>query len=243
MIAFHNTDTVGSIVARHPALSRVFEAEGIDYCCGGKRPLEEVCRQKGLDVAALLAKLEASASESSGESIVDAAAMSLVELADHIEQTHHAYLKRELPRLDAMIAKVASVHGRNDARLSQVRRTFTGLSAELTSHLMKEEQILFPMIRRLDSSSSAPSFHCGSLASPIAQMEHEHDDAGSALERICELTDGYAPPDWACNTYRAMLDGLAHLEHDMHQHVHKENNVLFPRALQRESQLATKGSV
>ncbi len=241
MNAFQIHDTVGAIVARRPALSRVFEQEGIDYCCGGKKALDEVCREKGVDPAGLLAKLEASASALTDEPVVDAAAMSLAELADHIEETHHAYLRRELPRLDAMTEKVASVHGEKDARLAEIRRTFLTLSDELTSHMMKEEQILFPMIRRLDASKTAPAFHCGSLANPIAQMEHEHDEAGSALERLRTLTDGYTPPEWACNTYRAMLDGLAHLERDMHQHVHKENNVLFPRALVRETQFAARG--
>jgi len=241
MEEFQITDTVGSIVARRPALSRVFEREGIDYCCGGKKALDEVCRKKGLDPAELLAKLEANASTNADEPVVDAAAMSLARLADHIEQTHHAYLRRELPRLDAMTEKVARVHGDKDARLTAIRRTFLALSDEMTSHMMKEEQILFPMIRRLDASETALAFHCGSLANPIAQMEHEHDEAGSALERLCTLTDGYTPPDWACNTYRAMLDALSQLEQDMHQHVHKENNILFPRALGREAQLAGGG--
>jgi len=238
MSAFELSDTVGEIVAQRPALSRVFEEEAIDYCCGGKKTLEEVGRERGRDPAVLLAKLEAYASRPADEPVVDAASMSLAELADHIVRTHHTYLRSELPRLDAMTQKVASVHGDKDARLAQVRQTFLGLSDELTSHMMKEEQILFPMIRQLDAGEGAQAFHCGSLAGPIAQMEHEHDDAGSALERMRELTDGYTPPDWACNTYRALLDGLAHLERDLHQHIHKENNVLFPRAAERESQLA-----
>lgn len=241
MSTFQIHDTVGAIVARRPALSRVFEQQGIDYCCGGKKALDQVCREKGLDPAELLAKLEASASAPTDELVVDPVAMSLAELADHIEQTHHAYLRRELPRLDAMTEKVASVHGDKDARLAEIRRTFRALSSELTSHTMKEEQVLFPTIRQLDASKTAPTLHCGSLANPIAQMEHEHDEAGSALERLRMLTDGYTPPEWACNTYRAMLDGLAHLERDLHQHVHKENNVLFPRALVRESKLAAGG--
>lgn len=240
MSAFQVHDTVGAIVAQRPALSRVFEQEGIDYCCGGKKALDEVCREKGLDPAGLLAKLEAHASTRADESVVDAAAMSLSELADHIERTHHAYLRRELPRLYAMTEKVASVHGDKDARLDEIRRTFLALADEMTSHMMKEERILFPMIRRLSESKTAPAFHCGSLANPIAQMEHEHEQSGSALERLRTLTDGYTPPEWACNTYRAMLDGLAHLERDMHQHVHKENNILFPQAIKRETERTGK---
>ena len=104
----------------------------------------------------------------------------------------------------------------------------------MRDHFAKEEQILFPMVQQLDASETAPAFHCGSLANPIGQMESEHTEAGSALEELRELTDGYAPLDWACNTYRAMLDALARLEQDLHLHIHKENNLLFPRALEME---------
>ncbi|MFQ5790463.1 MAG: iron-sulfur cluster repair di-iron protein [Acidobacteriota bacterium] len=234
MSAFEIYDTVGDIVARVPTLSRVFEQAGIDYCCGGKKTLQEACREKRLDPQGFLGRLEGAQSLGDEEVVVDAAAMPLAELADHIEQTHHAYLRSELPRLNAMTEKVASVHGDKEPRLGELRNAFLALAQELSSHMMKEEQILFPMVRQLDASEAAPMFHCGSLANPIRQMEMEHDHAGSALERQRELTDGYQPPEWACNTYRAMLDALAHLERDLHQHIHKENNVLFPRALEME---------
>jgi regulator of cell morphogenesis and NO signaling len=237
-IAIELENTVGQLVARHPRLSRVFEEAGVDYCCGGKRPLAEACRQKGLDPAAFVARLEEAAAKANGQDYVDAAAMSLAELADHIELAHHAYLKQELPRLDFLTAKVSNVHGQHDNRLHEIRRVFLQFAGEISVHMMKEEQILFPMIRRLASSESPLSFHCGSIANPIRQMELEHHDAGDALEQFRSLTDGYTPPDWACNTYRALLDALAGLERDMHQHVHKEDNVLFPRALAREAELA-----
>jgi regulator of cell morphogenesis and NO signaling len=234
MSAFQLTDTVGSVVRRRPALAQVFERQGIDYCCGGKKTLEEVCAAKGIDPQTILNVLEKGAASSDNTEDVDVMAMSLTELADLIERTHHAYLYSELPRLDKMTEKVASVHGGRDARLSQVRATFLALVREMYGHMMKEEEILFPMIRRLESSQTTPAFHCGSLANPIRQMELEHDEAGWALEKIRTLTDDYAPPEWACNTYRAMLDSLARLESDMHQHVHRENNVLFPRAMEME---------
>lgn len=231
-------DTVGQVVARHPVLARVFEEARIDYCCGGKRTLEVVCREKGLDPQSFLARLSQSASSTDGENFVDAAAMSLSELVDHILETHHAYLRDELPRLNMLTEKVAAVHGAEDPRLVDVRKAFAGLANEMASHMMKEEQVLFPMIRRLEESDTLPMFHCGSVANPIRQMEREHHDAGAALDCLRTLTDGYAPPDWACNTYRAMLDSLARLERDMHQHVHKEDNVLYPRAIRREAELA-----
>lgn len=231
MSSFRVHDTVGDVVTRYPVLSRVFEEMGIDYCCGGKKTLDEVCRAKGLDSKTLLGKLEESVSARDVPA-VDAAAMPLTELADHIVQTHHAYLYSEFPRLDEMIDKVISTHGEKDPRLHQVKKTYSALSRELISHMAKEEQVLFPMVRQLDASATAPAFHCGSLANPLRQMELEHDQAGAALEELRELTDGYTPPDWACNTYRALLDALLHLEQDLHQHIHKENNVLFPRALE-----------
>lgn len=233
-------ETVGQLVARHPALTRFLEAARIDYCCGGKKTLAEVCREKQLDPQAFLATLEQAASNCAGEDVFDAGAASLTDLADHILQTHHAYLRQELPRLDMLTERVASVHGGDDPRLREVRTTLLALAAELTSHMMKEEQILFPMIRRLDASDALPEFHCGSVANPIRQMELEHHDAGGALERMRTLTDEYTPPSWACNTYRAMLDALANLERDMHVHVHKEDNVLYPRAVQREAELAER---
>ncbi len=234
MNTFQVNDIVGDVVAHNPALSRVFEDKGIDYCCGGGQTLDQACQKKGLDTQVFIDALQESALSSTEESIVDAAAMSLTELADHIVETHHNYLRTELPRLDAITHKVASVHGGKDSRLLQIRETFIAFSAELFGHMMKEEQILFPMVREIENSEGAPNFHCGSLANPIRQMELEHDNAGSALEKFHGLTDGYTPPDWACNTYRAMLDALSQLEQDLHQHIHKENNVLFPRALEVE---------
>ena len=234
MSTFQLEDRVGDLVAHRPALSRVFEQVGIDYCCGGKKSLLEACRTKGLDPQTLLAHLEASAQGLGDEPVVDALGMSLTELANHIEQTHHAYLRSDLPRLDMLTKKVSAVHGDTEPRLHQVRETFLMLQDDMMNHMAKEEQILFPMIRQLEASAKAPGFHCGSLANPIFQMEREHDQAGGALERLGELTDGFTPPDWACNSYRAMIDGLAHIEQDMHQHVHKENNVLFPRAIDME---------
>jgi regulator of cell morphogenesis and NO signaling len=233
---FEATQAVGEVVASRPGLSRVFENFGIDYCCGGKKSIAEACSRKGVDPAQVVERLteaeghlEASAAE------VSPARMSLTELSAHIEATHHAFLRSELPRLDQLTTKVARVHGDRDPRLVELRDTLLGLADELVSHLVKEERILFPMIRQLEASRVAPQFHCGSLANPIQQMELEHDGAGTALEQLKTLTDGYQPPEWACNTYRAMVDGLADLERDLHNHIHKENNVLFPKALEMEA--------
>jgi regulator of cell morphogenesis and NO signaling len=231
--------TVGQLVAERPQRSRVFETLGIDYCCGGKKPLAQACHEKGLDPAAVRRLLDAEAGPASpADADADWSRATLTALADHIQQTHHAYLKRELPRLSAMVRKVAAVHGTNFNWLLELDGVFAAFAAEMQSHMMKEDAVLFPMIRALDRGELAATDHCGgSIANPIRVMEHEHDDAGRALERMRELSGGFVPPAGACNTFRATLSGLAELTDDTHRHVHKENSILFPRAAERETGL------
>ena len=234
---FEVSSTVGDIVTARPELSRFFEQLGIDYCCGGKKTIDEVGREKGIGSEELLAQLGDASATYGGEADVDVASMSLAELVDHIVNTHHAYLKSELPRISAMTEKVARVHGERNPKLSDVRDTFQSIAKELEAHTMKEEQILFPAIRQLDAGGSIPSFPFGSIAGPIGQMELEHDQVGAKLECQRSLTDNFVPPEWACNTYRAMIDALRELEQDLHKHIHKENNVLFQRTLELEQEL------
>lgn len=226
--------TVGELVARRPSRSRVFEKLGIDYCCGGKKPLSVACADKGLDAGTVLTILLAT---EEGETSTDRdwTTASLADLSRHIEQTHHAYLKRELPRLEAIVHKVAAVHGDHHPWLLEFDRVYTHFAAEMATHMMKEEQILFPLIRSLESGEPAPTANYGhGVGSPIRILEDEHDDAAQSLKRMRELSAGFTPPSDACNTFRAMLDGLGELEADTHRHVHKENSVLFPRALELE---------
>ncbi len=233
-------ETVGEMVSQKPALAQIFEELGIDYCCGGKDPLDEACRKQSLDPQMVRGKLEEGLRNiESGPAEVDAAAMTLTALVDHIEATHHVFLRSEFPRLQAMVDKVASVHGERDERLLQVRNLYTGLVHELSDHMMKEENILFPMIRQLEAGAENPAAHCGTIAAPINQMESEHAEAGAALSMLQNLTGNYSPPEWACNTYRAMLDGLLRFEQDLHRHIHKESSILFPRVLQLEGKDAS----
>jgi regulator of cell morphogenesis and NO signaling len=229
--------TVGQLVTERPNRSHVFERWGIDYCCGGNKPLAQACEEKGISLQAVLNELKRSDSQASDEPM-DWASASLGELADHIEATHHAYLRQELPRLTGLIEKVVQAHGQQHPELHQVQNIFQTLRAELESHTWKEENILFPMCRELDTAEVPPRFHCGSIQNPIFVMEMEHDRAGEALRQLRTLTGGFIPPEDACNTYRAMLDALAHLEVDLHVHIHKENNILFPRAMEKEASLA-----
>jgi regulator of cell morphogenesis and NO signaling len=161
---------------------------------------------------------------------VDAAAMGLGQLADHIVSTHHAFLKQELPRLVEMADRVATKHGWRDARLPELAGTVRELATEMTEHMRKEETILFPFVRQIEAGVT-DGFHCGSIANPIRQMEAEHESAGNLTAKLRLLTDGFTPSADACNTHRALLAGLAEFEADLHRHVHKENNILFPRAL------------
>lgn len=219
--------TVGELVRAAPVRARVFEKLGIDYCCGGKKPLAEICAAKGLDAATVLAMLEAIDGAASGAGLVDANAMSAAELCDHIETAHHGYLREELPRLDFMTRKVAAVHGADEPRLVEIRAVFEPFARELMNHMADEEAAVFPLIRAIAAGSAQRE----ELRTAINELEQEHAQAGDALARFRDLTDDFTPPDWACNTFRALYDGLARLERDMHQHVHKENNVLFPRVL------------
>ncbi|MEX0655832.1 MAG: iron-sulfur cluster repair di-iron protein [Phycisphaeraceae bacterium] len=235
MTAIDINTTVGQLVADRPSRSRLFEHLGIDYCCGGKQPLAVMCQKHGLDADTVVKLLAATELEADKLDTRDWTQASLAELAGHIEQTHHAYLRRELPRLSAMVEKVATVHGPSHAWLIELRQVFTGFVQELSAHMLKEERVLFPMIRQLEAGQANAAEHCGGVGNPVRMMEHEHDQAGDALAKMRELTAGFTPPEGACNTFRAMLDGLAELEHDMHQHVHKENNILFPRAMELEA--------
>ncbi len=214
--------TVGRIAAEHPLATRVFARHGIDYCCGGGRPLADVCREKGADVEALLAEIRHETEErgDAGERWDEAP---LPDLIHHILVTYHASLREELPRLREMAAKVVRVHGDKDPeRFRELLAVYEGLKAELDDHMMKEEMILFPMIRE---GNGAMAF------GPVSVMEMEHASAATALRRLRELTRGYEVPAEACNTWRALWHGLAALETDLHRHIHLENNILFPRAL------------
>lgn len=231
--------SVGELVVDSPSRSRVFERFNIDYCCGGKMPLEDACARAGAETGEVLAALvEADQNGNTEDADNDWSNAPLSELINHIVSTHHAYLRRELPRLSAMAEKVVRAHGERFPWVLECQQILAGLRAELESHMGKEEQILFPMIRGLEAAKAAPSFHCGNLKNPITVMEREHDDAGSALAKLRAMTSGFTPPEDACNTFRAWLHGLCELEADLHEHIHEENNILFPRAQGRESQLA-----
>jgi regulator of cell morphogenesis and NO signaling len=231
---------VGAVVAERIGRAVVLERLGIDYCCHGATPLAEACGLRALDPEAVIAELEASDAQGD-DGATDYAALSASALADHIEATHHVYLKSELPQLSALIDTVKAAHGTRHPELDEVRETFAALRAELESHLMKEERVLFPLIRQIEQAKEPFPIHCGTVDNPIRVMEHEHEAAGSALERLRTLTSDYQPPTDGCASFLSLYDRLVRLEADLHRHIHKENNILFPRAAALEAALARGG--
>ena len=220
--------TVGELVAERPNLSRVFQARDIGFCCQGGLTVGDACQRKGVSVEEVVAALEAEIA-GPGDSGVNPATLPLGELVDHIVETHHNFLRRELPRIYAMADRVATVHGGHTPSLVSVRNTFVEMANELVNHLEKEEKVLFPAIVELVKGGQALP-----IDGPVQCMMEEHDDANEALAALQELTHGYQPPADACNTYRALFAGLAELEQDLHTHIHLENNVLFPAARERQ---------
>lgn len=230
------TTTLADLVTDHPELAPALEGRGLDYCCGGQRTLAQSCEELNLDVGEVVEAL--SAQRSSETSTAQWATMDPAGLVDHLEATHHRYLDRELPRVGALLDKIVQVHGARHPELSEVSRAFSALCADLEPHLVKEERVLFPMIRELIAADELPAFHCGTLANPISVMLREHDQVGELLAELRRLTDGYRVPGDGCATYTLCFEGLAAIEADTHLHVHKENNRLFPAVAALESQLA-----
>ncbi len=227
---------IGEIVAEKLSRSRVFERYGLDYCCGGHVPLDKACREKGIDPKEVLDALSKSDTEVKDGDNADWRKAGLTELADHIEATHHTYLKKELPRLNGLMEKVVAAHSGRHHELLKVAGTLNALTSELTEHLAKEEQMLFPIIRQMDSTGDT-EFHCGEVANPIRVMEMEHNNAGNALANLRSLTNDYQTPEDGCPTYQALFAGLSELEFDIHQHILKESSILFPRAMALEEKL------
>lgn len=219
--------TVGSLVAARPSRSRAFEQFGIDYCCGGSRTIDQACREAGIATETLASAI-ARIDEGPADEGPDWTRESLVALCEHLVDTHHVFLRTEMPRVAALAAKVAEVHGPNHPELVDVRDLFDAFVMEMEEHLLKEERILFPMIRQLEFGHGG-EFHCGSILNPVRVMLMEHDNAGAALARFRDLTGGYVAPADACGSYLALLEGLHAIEQDTHRHIHKENNILFER--------------
>lgn len=231
--------TVRELVLENPAATRVFEKLGIDYCCGGNKSLEQACQAANLSIDEVIDSLEmADHAARAVQTAHDWQREPLADLASHITNTHHRFTRAELARLSPLLDKVCAVHGKNHPELQQVRISFQGLAQELTTHMMKEERVLFPYIVRMEEAviQQEPVLPApfGSVQNPVAMMEHEHDSAGNALRAIREASSGYTPPGDACISYQTLYRALSEFETDLHQHIHLENNILFPRAIAME---------
>lgn len=226
MAAFTSDQILGDIVTADPSTTRILSRFGIDFCCHGQRTLADACAADGVEADALLAALN-----SSGEPAAraDWADFDDTALIAHIVSTHHRFLWDEFPRLAELVDKVARVHGPNHGELARVRDLFHQLRAGMEPHLRTEETMLFPEISLHAGRPDRPL--SDDVRSELTENQQEHDHAGHLLAELRELTDGYTIPADACASYTAMLAGLADLESDIHLHVHKENNVLFPRVL------------
>ncbi|NGM68217.1 iron-sulfur cluster repair di-iron protein [Natronolimnobius sp. AArcel1] len=219
-------DSLGDLVASNPASSRVFDDLGIDYCCGGDRSLATACEAGGYDLETVRGRIVAV--QSDGE--IEHEWETLTQLANLIVWEHHRYLRTELEPLRDLVEKVAGVHGDREPALRTVETEFAALADELDSHIADEEHRAFPLIKKLDDGVALTNEERKTLRDELEQFEADHDETGDRLERLHTLTDGYEIPDDACTSYRAMLERLAALERNTHMHVHRENNVLFPRA-------------
>jgi regulator of cell morphogenesis and NO signaling len=228
--------SVGELVLEKPSRSKVFEKVGLDYCCRGHQALGLACAEKGIEVTSIIQALEAQDAQGLVEETQEWMA-SLQAAVEHIVAKHHVYLREALPRLDFLTEKVANVHGHEEPRLVELRRLYRVFQQETYDHMQKEEMVLFPMCVALGQGKRGAAVGgChGSVRMPIAAMMHEHENHGANLEQFRELTDGFVPPEGACNSWRAMLDGLHELEQDLHRHIHKENSWLFPQAAELEA--------
>ena len=218
--------TLGDIVTRYPTLARELERRDLDYCCGGGATLGQACRDAGLDAAAVAAELSSSIGDD-GPAVWSG--MDIADLVGHLVDTHHRYLWDVLPRLEALLDKVVDVHGARHAELSEIARCFRDVRAAVEPHLLDEERVLFPAVLRMASTSIAPTFGFGSIGNPISTLLREHDDVAVLLRALRSSSNGYTVPDDGCASYRVLFEGFEQLEADTHLHVHKENNVLFPR--------------
>ena len=233
---FSKDNIVGEVVAKDYRTASVFKSHRIDFCCKGNRSISEVCEKNNLDADSLLTELNKSTQlADEGNNNFQAWDMDL--LADYIEKKHHRYVKKKAPELKAFLNKIAKVHGERHPELIEIEALFTASVHELLAHMQKEETILFPFVRKMatDENSQIPAF--GTVQNPIDMMMHEHDTEGERFRKIAALSDNYNPPQDACTTYKVAFSMLKEFENDLHKHIHLENNILFPKAIEAEKTL------
>ncbi len=230
-------ETLGQIAVKDLRKAEVFKKYGLDFCCGGKKTVKEACAEKGLDVTKVEQELQ-QADKALSSRPIPYNEWSLDFLADYIVNTHHSYVKKALPELVAYATKVASVHGQQHAELYTIKSLVDDVNAELSGHMVKEEKVLFPYIKALVSAKAneqvPQATQFGTVQNPINMMEMEHELVGKNLDDIRVLSKNYTVPADGCASYSLLYKMLDEFENDLHLHVHLENNILFPKALDLE---------
>jgi regulator of cell morphogenesis and NO signaling len=228
---------IGQVVAEDYRTAQVFREFKMDFCCGGTKSIENACIERNVDLHEVITALEGLGKDGTRDDNYNN--WSLDFLVDYIINNHHQFTRNKLPEISFYAQKVATVHGSRHPELIEIHKEFEKLSEEMMSHMDKEEAVLFPFIKKLVSGdiNQTDKFKVGSAANPIAMMEHEHDEAGESLAKIRELSDDFTLPEDACATYRVLFESLEGFEKEMHKHVHLENNILFPKALQLERRM------
>ena len=235
---FEATRTVREYALEIPPATRIFEKLGIDYCCGGGTSLADACVKAGVTVDEVLDSLKTTERSEGTVGGGEWQKASDTALIAHIVETHHEFTRDELVRLEALLAKVCGVHGQNHAELFHIQSQFQELRRDLEPHMLKEEQVLFPYIIQIEDSitkeqpTPVPPF--GTVRNPVRMMMAEHDAAGEILRTMREASSEYTSPPDGCISFQTLYSALAALEADLHQHIHLENNILFPRAAARE---------
>jgi len=231
--------TIGQLVKDDYRTAQIFQQHGLDFCCGGNRTIEESCAKKDVDPSDIVQALDQLATDGTKEDNYDQ--WSLDFLVDYIVNNHHEFTRNKLPEIGKYAKKVASVHGKRHEELNEIYYEFTMLHTEIFNHLDKEERILFPYIKKLveaeETGTKPEKPHFEEAANPIAMMEDEHDEAGTSMAKIRRLSNDFTPPEDACTTYRLLYENLEGFEKDLHKHVHLENNILFPKAIELEQRL------
>jgi regulator of cell morphogenesis and NO signaling len=221
--------TLAQIVNENHQAASVLEKYDLDFCCKGKRSLQTACEEKNIPASLVATEIENALHQNKASEEFDK--LSLTQLIDHIVSTHHSYAKKELTQIFAYLQKISTKHGDRHNELYVIFETFSSLREELEQHMMKEELILFPRIKALENFVGNNDQGIMNIQMPIAVMEDEHDKAGKLLSEIRNYTDNFTPPGDACTTYRLSFAALHALETDLHQHIHLENNILFPKAI------------
>ncbi len=231
--------TVADVVTENIKAAHIFKKYGIDFCCGGGISIKKACEKVKIDPSVL--ESEILSLDAVQDRTKDFNSWKLDFLTDHIVNIHHAYVEESMPLLLQYAQRVRQVHGHHYKELGEIEALVKKVVQELAAHMKKEELILFPFIKKLVKAeregSEIPEIHFGTVENPIKMMEAEHEEAGEIMRRISELSNNYTPPQGACNTYRAFYSKLDEFEQDLHQHVHLENNILFPKALALEKKL------